>query len=65
MKETAKSATQTSTQTSTRGKASASQAAQSGEGLVDLWATTTRSLLDAQADWVRRWSDAIGGGDKS
>ena len=62
MKETAKSATQ-STQTSARSKASAGQAAQSGEGLVDLWAATTRSLLDAQADWVRRWSDAVGGGD--
>ena len=62
MKETAKSATQ-STQTSARSKASAGQATQSGEGLVDLWAATTRSLLDAQADWVRRWSDAVGGGD--
>lgn len=43
--------------TSTRGKASAEQA---GEGLVDLWSSTTRSLLDAQTDWVRRWSDAFG-----
>jgi len=41
-----------------RGKASADQ---SGEGLVDLWSSTTRSLLDAQTEWVRRWSDAFGG----
>ena len=63
MKETAKSATQTTS----RGKASTGQAAQSaarsGEGLVDLWTATARSLLDTQADWVRRWSDAIGSGD--
>ncbi|HET9978797.1 MAG TPA: hypothetical protein VFQ32_00025 [Ktedonobacterales bacterium] len=65
MKETAKTATQAAQggQASTRGKASAGQAAQAGEGLVDLWAATTRSLLDAQADWVRRWSDAIGDGE--
>jgi hypothetical protein len=62
MKETAKGATQAST----RGKAAAGQAAQTGEeGLVDLWAATTRSLLDAQTDWVRRWSDTFGGGGKS
>ena len=36
--------------------------APSGEGVVDLWSTTTRTLLDAQTDWVRRWSDAFGGG---
>ena len=42
-----------------RGKASADQA---GETLVDLWTSTTRSLLDTQAEWVRRWSDTIGGG---
>jgi hypothetical protein len=41
-----------------RGKASADQP---GEGLVDLWSSTTRSLLDAQTEWVRRWSDAFGG----
>jgi len=58
MKETAK----TATQASTRGKASTGQA---GEGLVDIWTATTRSLLDAQADWVRRWSDAIGSGESN
>jgi hypothetical protein len=42
-----------------RGKASADQP---GEGLVDMWSSTTRSLLDAQTEWVRRWSDAFGGG---
>ncbi len=65
MKETAKTATQATqgAQASTRGKASAGQAAQAGEGLVDIWAATTRSLLDAQADWVRRWSDAVGDGE--
>lgn len=54
MRDTAK------TTTSASGKAKAA-AEQPGEGLVDLWTTTTRSLLDAQADWVRRWSDAFGG----
>ena len=41
-----------------RGKASTDQP---GEGLVDMWSSTTRSLLDAQTEWVRRWSDAFGG----
>lgn len=51
MKDTSKS--------TTRGKAAAEQP---GDGLVEMWTSTTRSLLDAQTDWVRRWSDAFGGG---
>lgn len=46
------------TKSAARGKAAADQ---SDEGLVDLWTSTTRALLDTQSEWVRRWSDAFGG----
>lgn len=48
MKETGKS--------EARGKAAANQ---SGETLIDLWSSTAHSLLDAQSEWVRRWSDTF------